>query len=168
MTPETRNTEQAPPIPIEAPRPCVAVDIAGADLMLRGHFRDWESGLSLGPDLDQIGVRLAVDATSAAGGDHEGCLFSFRSRSVESMGGGAYRAEGTFTGARGSRPLDLMVEAPPGHTALFVLSFGADKGDLGERWHDLIQNTVPFRREKDGEPVRLAHAWLTPPVLAAA
>jgi hypothetical protein len=168
MTPETSETKEKPRIVPDKPRPCVAVDIAGDGLLLRGHFRAWESGLSFGPDLDRIGVRLAVDATSAAAGDHDGCLFSFRSRSVEAVGSGTFRADGVLEGARGARPLDVVVETPPGHSAVFILSFGADKGDLGERWHDLIENVVPFPRAKDGEPVRLAHAWLTPPVLAAA
>src|SRR5262249_38515675 len=168
MTPEpTRGTETIPMAP-EATRPSLAIDIAGADMLLRGRFRDWESVLTLGPDLDRIGVRLAVDATSAGGPDEDGCLFSFRSRSVEPTGPGPFRAQGIFTSARGPRPLDLTVETPPGHTALFALSFAADKDDFGDGWKDLIRKVEPFPREKEGEAVRLAHAWLTPPVLAAA
>lgn len=141
--------------------------------MLRGSFRDWEAVLSLGPDLDHAGLRLAVDATSTGlgGGDEAGeaPLFSFRSRKVETVGGGAFRVEGTLTGEQGGRPVEMTVETPPGHTALFVLSFSANKDDFRGGWHDVIENAVPFGSNgSDGEPVRMAAAWLTPPVLAAA
>src|SRR5436190_7582284 len=96
------------------PRPALALDIAGGDLMLRGHFRDWESVLSLGPDLDHAGLRLAVDATSASaqrgGPSLTPPLFSFRSRSVETVGGGAFRAEGRLSGEHGGRDVEMTVE----------------------------------------------------------
>jgi hypothetical protein len=156
--------------PATAPRRSLTLDIAGADLMLRGRFTVWESGLLLGPDLDHAGVRLAVDVTSASGvaQDEDAPLFSFRSRSVEPAGPGTFRADGVLTGARGPRALAVTVETPPGHTPLAVLSFAADREDFGEGWAELIRNTDPFKEGKDGEPVRLAHAWLTAPVLAAA
>jgi hypothetical protein len=156
--------------PAEAPRRSLTLDIAGADLMLRGRFTVWESGLLLGPDLDHAGVRLAVDVTSAAGeaADEAPPLFSFHSRAVEPSGPGTFRADGVLTGARGPRPLAVTVETPPGHTALAVLSFAADREDFGDGWAELMRNTNPFKGSEDGEPVRLAHAWLTAPVLAAA
>ena len=134
--------------------------------MLRGRFSDWESGLTMGPDLDKAGVRLAVDATSA-----EDCgepLFSFHSREVEATGPGAFVARGTFRGRELTKPVEMTVETPPGHTALFVLSFAAEKSDFGEGWADLVENVIPFAAQDDGAPVRQAHAWLTTPVLAAA
>jgi polyisoprenoid-binding protein YceI len=152
----------------EGARRNIEVDIAGADLMLRGRFSDWESGLALGPDLDRVGVRVAVDATSARQGGDTARLFSFRSRRVEATDPGSYRAHGTFTGPGGSKPLEVVVETPPGHTPLFLLSFAAERSDFGEGWHDLIQNAVPFAGVADGEPARPAFGWLTPPVLAAA
>src|SRR3954462_8990665 len=83
----------------------VDLDIAGDDFMLQGHFSDWESGLAFGPDLDQVRVRLAIDATStpeaATGAAGRPSLFSFHGRKVESQGGGKYRAVGTFSGPRG-------------------------------------------------------------------
>jgi hypothetical protein len=151
-------------------RRSIALDVVGGDLMLRGRFSSWESGLSLGPDLDQVGLRLAIDATSAGpiAGDNEPPLFTFRSREVEAEGIGAYRAQGTFTGPGGVHPADVTVETPPGHSALFVLSFAAEKRDFGSGWRDLVENVVPSMPSDDGEPVRSAHAWLTTPVLAAA
>jgi hypothetical protein len=177
MTPETTPTTVSSPTadvltPPEVPRRRVALDVAGSDLMLRGHFSDWESGLSIGPDLDRVGLRLAIDATSAEaalpGGEQAPDLFSFTSRQVERMGVGAFRADGVLTGALGPRPVEMLIETPPGHTALFVLSFAANRSDFGDGWGDLIQNVVPFGERDGGGPVRLAHAWLTPPVLAAA
>jgi polyisoprenoid-binding protein YceI len=146
-------------------RRSVALDVAGDGLMLRGHFSDWESGLSMGPDLDKVGVRLAVDATSADDGEP---LFSFHSRAVEATGPGTFLARGTFSRSDFTKPVEMTVETPPGHTALFVLSFAADKNDFGEAWADLVENVIPFSAQDDNAPVRQAHAWLTTPVLAAA
>lgn len=146
----------------------IALDVAGADLMLRGRFSDWESGLSSGPDLDKVRVRLAIDATSVAGDDTEP-LFTFHSRRVELTGPGTYLAQGTFRRPDGeARDVEVTVEAPPGHTPLFVVSFAADKSDLGDGWSRLVENVIPFTSVEDGQPVRQAHAWLTTPVLAAA
>ena len=151
------------------PRRGLELDIAGDNFMLRGHFTDWESGLAFGPDLDQVNIRLAIDATSATGSDTDKrTLFAFSSREVENEGRGAYRARGTFTGPLGPQPTEMLVETPPGHTALIVMTFAAKKQDFGDGWHDLIANFVPFVRGDDGAPVRSAHAWLTAPVLAAA
>jgi hypothetical protein len=144
----------------------IALDIAGGDLMLRGSFSDWESGLTLGPDLDRVGVRLAIDSTSAAGGAEP--LFAFHSRAVEAIGEGAFVARGTFSRRDAARPLEMTVETPPGHTALVVVSFAVDKSDLGDAWPDLVENVIPFQAGADGEGARHAHAWLTTPVVAAA
>jgi hypothetical protein len=147
-------------------RPSVELDVGGGDFLLRGKFADWESGLAFGPDLDRVSVRLAIDATSGVSGGSD--LFSFYSREVEPFGHGAYRAVGTFTGADGARPGEMLIESPLGHTALVAVTFDARKGDFGEGWHDLIQNAVPFGEKPDSGPVRSARAWLVAPQLGAA
>jgi polyisoprenoid-binding protein YceI len=155
----------------ETGRRSVDLDIAGGDLMLQGHFYDWESGLAIGPDLDRVGVKLAIDATSVEGGHGgkgRGGLFAFHSRDVKSTGPACYRAVGTFTGPRGARAMDMEVSSPVGHTALVVVSFSAKRQDFGAGWRDLIANTVPFMDGSDGAPARPAAAWLIPPPLASA
>lgn len=135
--------------------------------MLQGNFSDWESGLAVGPDLDRVRVRLAIDATSAAPATGRS-LFAFHGRKVESKGGGRYRAVGTFSGPRGAKAMELTLESPLGHTALIVVTFAAKKQDFGDGWHDLIANEVPFVERADDRPTRMAHAWLLTPHLAAA
>jgi polyisoprenoid-binding protein YceI len=153
-------------------RRSVDLDIAGDDFMLQGHFSDWESGLAYGPDLDQVRVRLAIDATSTpTGAGNRPSLFAFHGRKVESQGAGKYRAVGTFSGPRGAKALEMTVESPLGHTALIVVTFSAKKQDFGEGWHDLIANVVPFGEpgsDHEEGPVRSAHAWLVTPPIAAA
>jgi len=153
-------------------RRSVDLDIAGDDFMLQGHFSDWESGLAFGPDLDQVRVRMAIDATSTPTADGDGpSLFAFHGRKVESQGGGRYRAVGTFSGPRGAKAMEMTLESPLGHTALIVVTFSAKKQDFGEAWHDLIANVVPFGEPGQGDadgPVRSAHAWLVTPSIAAA
>ena len=176
MCPVEKTTDRQVPVSPKAltssARRSVNLDIAGEDFMLQGNFGDWESGLAFGPDLDRVRVRMAIDATSthAAAADAPS-LFAFHGREVESLGDGRYRVIGTFTGPEGAKALELTVESPLGHTALIVVTFAAKKQDFGEGWHDLIANVVPFREQGLGEdegPVRLAHAWLvTPPVAAA-
>jgi hypothetical protein len=140
--------------------------VGGGDFLLRGKFADWESGLAFGPDLERVSVRLAIDATSGVESGRD--LFSFYSREVEPFGRGAYRAVGTFTGATGARPGELLIESPPGHTALIAVTFDARKVEFGDGWHDLIQNAVPFGEQMGEGPVRSARAWLVTPQLAAA
>ncbi|HEY4396018.1 MAG TPA: hypothetical protein VGP64_18265 [Polyangia bacterium] len=149
-----------------AARPNLDLDVGGGDFLLRGRFADWESGLAFGPDLDRVTVRLAIDATSGVASGRD--LFHFYSRAVEPFGHGAYRAVGTFAGAEGARPGEMLIESPLGHTALIAVTFDARKGDFGEGWHDLIQNSVPLGERPDQGPVRSARAWLVTPQLAAA
>jgi hypothetical protein len=144
----------------------IELDIAGSDFLLRGQFEDWESGLAFGPDLDRVSVRLAIDATS--GVQSGSSLFLFHSRDVKPEGNGSFRAAGTFTGPNGVKPVEMLIENPPGHTALVALTFSATKQDFGDGWHDLIQNEVPFVGRADEGPVRTAHAWLLAPNLATA
>lgn len=148
-------------------RPSVDLDIVGDDFMLQGNFSDWESGLAFGPDLDRVNVRLAIDATSDEPADGSS-LFAFHGRKVESQGEGRYRVVGTFSGPRGAKAMELTVESPLGHTALIVVTLAAKKTDFGDGWHDLIANVVPIVEREDAGPVRMAHAWLVPPPLAAA
>ncbi|HVZ88338.1 MAG TPA: hypothetical protein VHG72_15300 [Polyangia bacterium] len=157
---------QQKPAASSAARPSVELDVGGADFMLRGKFADWESGLAFGPDLDRVNVRLAIDATSGVTSGED--LFGFHSRNVEPVGNGLYRAVGTFSGAQGERPGELLIESPLGHTALIVVMFSARKEDFGESWHDLIQNAVPFPGQGEEGPVRSARGWLVAPHLAAA
>jgi hypothetical protein len=154
----------------DLPRRSVDLDIAGGDFMLQGHFSDWESGLAVGPDLDRVGVKLAIDATSVATVPHKEArsLFAFHSRQVEPAGPASYRAVGTFTGPRGARAMEIAIDSPLGHTALIVVGFSAKRQDFGEGWHDLIANVVPFVDGAGGAPTRPAHAWLIAPSLAAA
>jgi hypothetical protein len=111
-------------------------------------------------------VRLAIDATSGVTSGTD--LFAFYSRDVQPMGNSAYRAVGVFRGARGPRQAELFIESPPGHTALIAVNFTATKQDFGEGWRDLIENAVPMGDRSDEGPVRMAHAWLLAPHLAAA
>ena len=150
------------------PRRSVDLDISGGDFMLQGHFSDWESALAVGPDLDRVNVRLAIDATSARDGGAGRSLFSFHSRSVEATGPASYRALGTFTGPGGSYAMEIQIESPLGHTALIILTFNGKRQDFGNGWHDLIANVVPFVDAEEGVPTRPAHAWLVPPPLGAA
>jgi hypothetical protein len=162
------NTRQEDETPTETAPRGIALDIAGGDLMLRGRFNVWQSGFWSGPDLDRVGIRLAIDATSAgAQAQVAEPLFSFHSRSVEAKNSGEHVARGTFSGSQGSRPLELVIETPPGHTALFVLSFAADRRDFGDGWGEVLANQGAGDQE-GSEPVRAAHGWLTTPVLAAA
>ncbi len=147
-------------------RPSIDLDVGGNDFMLRGKFADWESGLAYGPDLDRVNVRLAIDATSGVTSGRT--LFGFYSRDVQATGNGSYRAVGLFTGARGPRSGELFIESPPGHTALIAVNFTATKQDFGDGWRDLIENAVPMADRSDEGPVRMAHAWLLAPHLAAA
>ena len=148
----------------------IDLDITGNGLMLTGRFVDWESGVLMGPDLDQLQVRLAIDATSVSGGSDNATdtpLFSFRGRNASPVGKGVYQVQGDFTGAAGEHPLQVQLETLNEHSALFLLSFQAGKADFGPGWIQLLSNVVPFT-PREGEPVKPAHAWLTVPALAAA
>lgn len=154
----------------ESQSPGIDLDIAGPDLLLSGRFVDWESGVSMGPDLDQLQIRLAIDATSATAGAErttDPALFSFRGRHAALIGAGTYQVDGELTGAGGARPLQALVETPVEHSAVFLLSFRANKRDFGPRWTELLSNVISFRPRDDG-PSMPAHAWLTVPGLAAA
>ena len=110
---------------------------------------DVENGLPfvMGPDLDQLQVRFAIDATSVAGdADHakDAPLFAFRGRNASPIGKGIYPVQGEFAGAAGEHPLMVQLETLNEHSALFLLSFQADKADFGPSWTQLLSNVVPF------------------------
>ena len=153
-------------------RPDIDLEIHGKGLFLSGAFGAWQSRLVLGPDLDDVGINLFVDSTSARVGDGAGAerLFSFRSNEVVSLGKGKYRVLGDFTGAEQTRPLELNVETPLGHTPHIVVSFAAEKKDFGEHWPSLVESATLFGKAEDGEdgPRREAAGWLTVPTIAAA
>ena len=62
----------------------------------------------------------------------------------------------------------LAIESPPGHTALIAVNFTATKQDFGDGWRALIENAVPMGERPEDGPVRMVHAWLVAPHLAAA
>jgi hypothetical protein len=153
-------------------RPDIDLEIHGKGLLLSGTFGAWQSRLVLGPDLDDVGINLFVDATSARAGDVAGAtrLFSFRSHDVVSLGKGKYRVLGDFTGAAETRPLELNVQTPLGHTPHIVVSFAAAKKDFGDQWSSLVENATLFGKAEDADagPHREAAGWLTVPIVAAA
>jgi hypothetical protein len=178
MAKKLKRTSSVPDTTVETT--AIDLDITGPDLMLSGRFQDWDSGVSMGPDLDQLQVRLAIDATSAkADLFHDALqladtvktppLFAFRGRHAVPMSAGVYQVDGELTSATGAHALQVIVETPIEHSAVFLLSFQARKSDLGAGWTHLLSNMVPFtRRSKDDSPTMPAHAWLTIPTLAAA
>ena len=156
----------------ENPRPDIDLEIHGKGLLLSGVFGAWQSRLVLGPDLDDVGVNLFIDSTSVRGAgaiDPNEKLFSFRSREVVPLGKGQYRVLGDFTGADETRPLEVDVETPLGHTPHIVVSFNAEKKDFGERWSSLVENATLFGKGDDEEsgPRREAAGWLTVPTVAS-
>jgi polyisoprenoid-binding protein YceI len=154
-------------------RPAIDLHIHGKGLMLSGTFAGWQSRLILGPDLDDVGVSLFVDSTSVGvkpkDVDTSEKLFSFRSKSVESLGRGRYRVIGDFTGAEPTRELALDVETPLGHTPLIAVSFAAEKKDFGEGYQALVESATLFDAEKEGEgPRPEAAGWLVVPEVGSA
>jgi hypothetical protein len=153
-------------------RPDIDLEIHGKGLLLSGVFGAWQSRLVLGPDLDDVGVNLFIDSTSVRGDreitPHEK-LFSFRSREVVPLGKGQYRVLGDFTGADDeTRPIEVDVETPLGHTPHIVVSFMAEKKDFGERWNSLVENATLFGNNEDEDgPRREAAGWLTVPPVAS-
>lgn len=152
-------------------QPGLDLQIHGGGLLLSGNFGAWQSRVILGPDLDDVGVTLFVDATSVVPAPtvQTENLFTFHSRSVKSLGKGRYKVLGDFTGAEPTRELTVDVETPLGHTPLIALSFSAEKKDFGEHWSQLVENATLFGKIPTSEgPQREAAGWLTTPTVAAA
>ena len=153
----------------------VSLQIHGKGLLLAGDFAGWQSRIVLGPDLDDVGVSLFVDATSVQAGPPRDLasadrIFRFRSRSVTNLGKGRFRVTGDFQGAEAERELAIDVETPLGHTAIIALAFNAKKQDFGAHWQSLVDNATLFGAERSDEdgPQREAAGWLTIPNVAAA
>lgn len=167
--------------PKSVERPAIDLAITGDELMLSGRFTDWESRVSMGPDLDQLFVRLAIDATSVGNtvgsapesaasdgaSDEQPVLFSFHGRQASLVSSGVYQVTGEFIGPTVTRELQVQLETPVAHSAMLVLSFDARKSDFGRDWTKLLSNVVPFGARADGSPA-YARAWMTLPDLAAA
>lgn len=157
-------------------RPAIDLRIHGKGLLLSGTFAGWQSRLILGPDLDDVGVSLFVDSTSVGAGvgpgqdvDKSEKLFSFRSRSVESLGRGRYRVIGDFTGAEPTREMALDVETPLGHTPLIALSFAAARKDFGDGYKALVENANLFDKPGEDEgPRPEAAGWMVVPEVGSA
>ena len=153
----------------------IELHINGADLMLNGQFDAWESRLSMGPDLDQLGVQLAIDATSVgngvSGGPARDRLFSFTGHDVVPIATGMYRVTGQFTGATTETPreMEIQLETSTEHTPTFVISFAALKTDFGPAWTRLLDCVATADPANDVDArERPAQGWLTLPDLAAA
>lgn len=123
----------------------IELKIAGSDILLSGRFHRWQAAAFTGSDLDQLSVRMAVDATSPdqlaeiyAADGAPAPLLSFRSKQVERVQPLVYRASGELSTSAGAHPLDIVIEMPDGHTSFFALSFAASKDALGEAWSELV------------------------------
>jgi hypothetical protein len=155
-------------------QPALDLRIIGKGLLLNGSFGAWQSQLILGPDLDEVGVSLFIDATSVGASNDAGKgndkLFSFRSRSVEPTGKGKYRVLGDFTcGKQATRELAVDVETPLGHTPIIAVSFAAERKDFGDAWATLVEHATLLDAADDEDgPQPEAAAWMTTPHLAAA
>lgn len=121
-------------------QPSIQVEIRHPDLYLDGDFTSWQSAVVMGPDMDELTIRLMVDATATwhpwAGRSPR--LFSFRGTSVEQIDGGSYRVTGELRAGGHVREMDVIVDTPPFHAPQFGLRFVADKVDLGAGWTELL------------------------------
>jgi len=126
----------------------VWLDIGGPGIFLSGHFHRWDAAVAIGPDLDDLTVRMTIDATSpgplrdprSLGPD----LFSFKSARAELLIPGLYRAHGQLTTSTGSGPFHLLVEVPDDTSAFVVISFVARREDLGFGWKELVTDVFPL------------------------
>jgi hypothetical protein len=128
------------------PRERLPIDlrIQGADIFLSGHFHRWQATVSMGPDLDELTVRMAVDATSPdqlTAEPAEKDLLSFRSVDVKRILPNTFRARGALTTITGTNPSEMLVEVPEGHNAILGLTFVARKDAFGPSWKELITAT---------------------------
>jgi hypothetical protein len=128
---------------IAAPaRSPIDLRIHGTEILVSGHFHRWQAAITMGQDLDELSVRMAVDVTSPdqlttanpGGGD----LFSFRSSTVLPLQPNMYLARGELITSAGARPFEMVVEAPEGHNAFMALSFIVRKEELGTSWKELV------------------------------
>jgi hypothetical protein len=140
MAKQKTTTIDANDIVLPRSRSPVDLQIHGADIFVSGHFHRWQASTSMGRDLDEVSVRMAIDVTSPdqlTVDPAERDLFSFRSETVLPLRSNLYLARGQLVTPAGERPFDLVVEAPEGHNVFCSLSFIARKEDLGDSWKEL-------------------------------
>src|SRR5260221_4294465 len=98
----------------------IDLSIHGADILISGRFHRWQAATTMGRDLDELSVRMAVDITSpdqliehSAQPD----LFSFRSDKVVPVRPNVYLARGELVTAAGARAFEMVIDAPNSHNA---------------------------------------------------
>lgn len=124
-----------------SPRSPIDLRIHGADILISGHFHRWQATTTMGRDLDELSVRMAVDVTSpdqliVDSGQPD--LFSFRSNTILEVRSNLYLARGELVTPAGGRRFEMVVEAPEGHNALCGLSFIVRREELGAGWKELV------------------------------
>ena len=133
----------APANDIQAERARSPIDlrIHGADILISGHFHRWQAATSMGGDLDELSVRMAVDITSPDQlivGSGQPDLFSFHSETVLPVRANLYLARGELVTAAGARDFEMVIDAPEGHNAFCSLSFIVRREELGAGWKELV------------------------------
>lgn len=122
----------------------IELRIHGENLFLSGRFHRWQSAVALGDDLDELSVRMAVDVTSPDHLNHfndtANELLSFRSSNVTPVVGNSNvsMARGELVTQAGTRPFEMLLETPEGHTPFLGLSFVIRKDELGASWKELV------------------------------
>lgn len=122
----------------------IELHIQGENLYLAGRFHRWQSAVAIGNDLDEMSIRMAVDVTSPDHLNHTDDdaeeLLSFRSSSVTPVtgNGNVSLARGELVTEVGTRPFEMLLETPEGHTPFLGLSFVIRKDELGSGWKELV------------------------------
>lgn len=119
----------------------INLSIHGEDVFLEGRFHRWQVATTVGHDLDELAINMAVDVTSPdqlTAPDARGDLFSFRATMLSELRPHAYMARGQLVTPAGERPFEMLVEVPAGHTAFLILSFVVRKDELGDGWKELL------------------------------
>lgn len=128
-------------VEIAQERSPIDLRIHGADIFVSGHFHRWQASTTMGQDLDELSVRMAIDVTSPdqlTGASARPDLFSFHSDTILPVRLNLYLARGELVTAAGVRPFEMVVEAPEGHNAFCGLSFIVRKDELGAGWKELV------------------------------
>ena len=121
-----------------SPRSPIDLRIHGADILISGHFHRWQATTTMGRDLDELSVRMAVDVTSpdqliVDSGQPD--LFSFRSNTILEVRSNLYLARGELVTPAGGRRFEMVVEAPEGpprSLLCFLVCAGGGGGRGGE------------------------------------
>lgn len=123
----------------------VGLRVFSDDLFLCGHFSRWEAAVAMGPDLDELTVRMAVDATSAEAPEDDASgneLFTFHATEIKKRNADTHEVRGEITTSSGTRPFRTIIETPEGENAFFVMSFIARREDLGFGWKELVSDVL--------------------------